>query len=88
MTANALQDVDEIRGRIDVVQTTGRDQALDDADMFGTKLRPAEEPGPSAHGDGPESALQMVGIHRHLGIFKEDPQAGFTLQHVVQRLEL
>ena len=45
MLADALEHVDQIGIRIDVMQLAGRDQALDDADVFGAKLGPAEEPG-------------------------------------------
>jgi hypothetical protein len=40
--ANTLEDVDEIVVRIDLVQPRGRDQALDDANMLGAQLGPAE----------------------------------------------
>ena len=42
--ADALENVDEIIEWIDLVQPTGRDQALDDANMLGAQLRPAEHP--------------------------------------------
>ena len=45
MLADTLQDVDQVGVGIDAVEPTGDDQALDDADLFGTELSPAEEPG-------------------------------------------
>lgn len=45
LIGDALQNVDEIAIGIDAVQAAGDDQALDDADVFGAKLGPAEEPG-------------------------------------------
>ncbi|GAB1425839.1 hypothetical protein MASR2M16_30730 [Thauera terpenica] len=42
--ADALEHVDEIVVRIDFVESTGRNQALDDADMLGAELGPAEHP--------------------------------------------
>ena len=42
--ADALEDVDEVIVRIDFVQPTGRNQTLDDADVLGTELGPAEIP--------------------------------------------
>ena len=42
--ADTLENVDQIVVRIDVVQPTGCDQALDDADVLGAQLGPAEHP--------------------------------------------
>ena len=42
--ADALENVDELIEWLDLVQPTGRDQALDDANMLGAQLRPAEHP--------------------------------------------
>ena len=39
---NTLQHIDQIIIRIDVVQTAGGDQALQDADLLGAEFRPAE----------------------------------------------
>jgi hypothetical protein len=44
MLADTLEHVDEIVVRIDLVQPTGRNQALDDADVLGAELGPAEHP--------------------------------------------
>jgi hypothetical protein len=44
MLSDALEDVDEVVVGVDVVQPAGDDQALDDADVFGPELGPAEEP--------------------------------------------
>ena len=44
MLADALQDVDQVGVGIDAVEPAGDDQALDDADVFGAQLGPAEEP--------------------------------------------
>jgi hypothetical protein len=44
MLADALQDVDQVGVGIDAVEPAGDDQALDDADLFGAQLGPAEEP--------------------------------------------
>ena len=40
-----LEHIDEIGVGIDVVEATGDDQALDDADISGTEFGPAEKPG-------------------------------------------
>ena len=44
MLADPLQHIDEIGVRIDAVESAGDDQALDDADVLGAELGPAEEP--------------------------------------------
>lgn len=44
MLADALEDVDEIVVRIEFMQPTGRNQALDDANVLGAELGPAEHP--------------------------------------------
>ena len=44
MQADALQHVDQIGVRIDVVQFAGTDQALDDPNMFSPQFGPAEQP--------------------------------------------
>jgi len=44
MLSNALENVDEVVVGVDVVQPTGDDQALDEADVFGPEFGPAEEP--------------------------------------------
>ena len=59
MLADTLEHVDEIVVRIEFMQSTGRNQALDDADMLGAELGPAEHPvmkrvfclADAAHGD-------------------------------------
>ena len=50
---DSLQNVDQVGVGIDAVQTTGDDEGLDDADVLGTELGPAKEPGFSAHGNDP-----------------------------------
>ena len=43
MLAHTLQDIDQIRVDIDTMQLAGRDQALNNADLLGTQLGPAEQ---------------------------------------------
>jgi hypothetical protein len=50
--ADALKHIDQVVIGIDAVQTTGDDQALDDADMLGAELGPGRT---STHGDPLES---------------------------------
>ena len=44
MLPDALQDIDEVVVRVDPVQSAGDDQTLQDADVFGPDLGPAEHP--------------------------------------------
>jgi len=57
MLADTLQDIGEIRVRIDSVQSTGEDQALHDANVRGTEFGPAEVPVPAPHRNGAQRAL-------------------------------
>lgn len=84
MLANALQHIDQISVRIDVVQLTGTDQALNDAHMFSPQFSPTEHPVFLAHGNGPQGPFQVVSIWLYLRIFQEHRQAGFPAEHVVQ----
>ena len=86
MHADALQDIDEVGVGIDVVQATSDDERLDDADMLGAELGPAEQPRLSAHGDHTQRALQMIGIDRHVGISEKDLEAGASLARIGERL--
>lgn len=44
MLADAQQHIGQVGVGIDVVQFAGADQALNDADMLGADLGPAEQP--------------------------------------------
>ena len=44
MLTDALQDIDEVVVRIDLVQPAGHDQALHDPDVFGPEFGPTEHP--------------------------------------------
>ena len=57
---DALEHIDEVGVGIDAVQATGHDQALDDADVAGAELCPAKKPRPSAHGNYPEGAFDVI----------------------------
>src|ERR1035437_9686557 len=85
MLSNSLQHIDEIVIRIDVVQPAGDEQALYDADVFGTKLGPTEIPIFSAHRDHPQSTFQMIGIDCDIGIVEIDRESIATLTYVGQR---
>ena len=46
MLADPLQDIDQVGVGVDAMQSTGDDQALHDADVFGAELGPAESSQP------------------------------------------
>ena len=83
---DALQDVDEIVVGIDIVKTAGRDQTLDDADMPGAELCPAEHPVFSTLGNRTERPFEMVGVDRDIGIGEEDLKRHASVAGVGQRL--
>ena len=80
MLADALQDVDEVGVRIDVVKSAGGDQALHDADLFGAKFGPAKQPVFSAHRYDAQRALQMIGVDGNLGV------GGFRIAEMTRKL--
>ena len=62
MLTNTLQHIDEIVIRIDVMQPTGDQQALHDANVPGAKFGPTEQPISATHRDHPQGAFQMVSL--------------------------
>jgi hypothetical protein len=68
MLADTLEHIDDVGVRIDSVQAACDDQALDDTDVFGAQLRPAEIPNFAAHGNRPQGALQVIGVDRHVRV--------------------
>ncbi len=44
MLADPLQDIDQVVIGMDIVETASGQQTLDDAHLFGTQFRPAEQP--------------------------------------------
>lgn len=45
MFRDALQDIDEVGVRVDTVQSTGGEQALNHADALSANFSPIEQPG-------------------------------------------
>jgi hypothetical protein len=78
MLTHALKHIDEIGVRIDPLQPARDDEALDDADVFRAELGPAEVPRLAPHGDLPERALEVIGIHRDIRIGEEHRQPRTT----------
>lgn len=87
MLANALQHIYEIIVGIDIVQPTGRQQALHNADVPRAQLSPAEQPVLFAHRDDPQRAFAVVRVDRYLRIVQVDRQADPTLTDIRQRTE-
>jgi len=85
MLPYALQDVDEVVVRVDVVKPAGDEQTLHDANVLGSQLGPAEEPVASTHGNHAQCAFDMVRIDRHLRIIEKDLKPLPPFAHVVQR---
>ena len=73
MLADTLQYVDEVVVRIDVVEPTGRQQALHNADMLGAQLGPAEQP-VFFHRDDPQGGLEVVRVDRYLWVIQADSE--------------
>ena len=74
MLADPLQDIDQVVIGIDIVEAASGQQALHDADLFGTQFRPAEQPSLPAHGDHPQASFQMICVDGYIGIAQEDLQ--------------
>ncbi len=55
MHADLLLHIGQVDRRIDIMQFTGADQALDGPYMFGTDFHPAEDPVPSFKVTFPET---------------------------------
>ena len=85
MLTNALQYIDEIIVRIDVMQPTGDQQALHDANMLRAKFGPTRQPVFAAHRNHPQGALQMVGVDRHIRVVQIDLESRPPLANVGQR---
>ena len=71
MGIDTLEHIHQIDIGIDALEPTRGEQTLDDAHMASAHFRPAEQPVFSAHGNGPNFPLQMIGINGHVGIGRE-----------------
>ena len=65
MLTNALQHIDEIIVRIDVMQPTGDQQALHDANVPGAEFGPTKQPVFATHRDHPQ---EFAGIRGQVSI--------------------
>ena len=86
MLAHTLQHIDEVRVRVDALQTARGDQALHNSNVLGTNFGPTEEPVAPAHGDRTQGALDVVGIDGHCWVVEKNSQPLATLADVSQRL--
>lgn len=87
MLVDAQQHVRQVVVDINIVQFTGADQTLDDANMLRAKLSPAEQPVFATHRDRAQRPLQMVGVHGDIRGFQEDSERSFFTSHVVDGFE-
>src|SRR6185437_6953406 len=78
--ADALQDVDEVGVHVDAMQPAGDDERLDDANMLGAELRPAEVPIFTPHRYDSQGALKVVRVQRDIGVGQEhlEPSSAFA----------
>ena len=83
---DALEDVDQIGVGVDVVQSAGTDQAVDDAHVLGAKFGPAEVPVFTTHGDDAQGAFEVVGVDGDVGVAEEYLKSRATIACVGQRL--
>ena len=86
MGIDALEHIDQIDVGIDALQTTRREQTVDNPHMAGADFRPTEQPVFAAQGNGPNFPLQMIGIHRHVGINQEHFEFCLPLQCILRRV--
>src|SRR5205823_14767943 len=75
----------EVVKRINDLQATVRDEALNDADIAGPDFRPAEQPVFAAQGNGANLPLQVVSVERDIGVFEKDAQGVLPLQRIASR---
>ena len=63
-----LQHVDEVVVGIDALKSARAQEALDDAELVGAQLRPAEEPIFSTQRNGANLSFDGVRVYGHIGI--------------------
>ncbi len=68
MAIDSLQNIDQAVVRIDIVQLARDDQALHDSDLTGAEFGSTEQPVLPAQRDGPQAALKVIGVERHIRI--------------------
>ncbi len=84
--ADALQHIHEVGVGVDAMQPAGGDQGLDDADVFGAHLGPAEQPVLAPHRDGAQRPLQVIGVDGHVRVTEIDLQRVRARGRVLDRL--
>jgi hypothetical protein len=85
MLADSLEHVHKVVIRIDVVQPTGSEQALHNADVLGALLGPAEQPVLFTHRDHPQGALEVVCVDSYLRVIQVNRQADPAFSYICQR---
>lgn len=84
--SDTLQHIDQVGVGVDALHAAGGDQTLGNADMAGAQFGPAEQPVLAPHRNGPQAALQMVGVDRNVRIAQEQFQPGTAFARIGQRL--
>ena len=72
--ANPLEHVYEIIVGVDALESARTEEALDDAEMLGSELCPAEHPISPSYRYGSNLSFDPVRVYGHVGIFQEDLQ--------------
>lgn len=83
---DALQDIHQVGVRVDALEAARPQEALDDADVLGSDLGPAEEVVAASERNRTDFAFEMIGIDRHARVFEEDPQPLLALEPVAHGL--
>jgi hypothetical protein len=71
MIFHALQHVDQVGVRIDPLQPAGGQQTVEDPDVLGPDLGPAEQPILSSECNRANFAFQVIRVDRHVGVFEK-----------------
>src|SRR5690349_5885110 len=70
------EDVAQVGGGLDTVELGGLGQGCDGGSVFGAAIGSGEEMILSAKGNGPDRALDGVGVHLDPAVGEEEGQAG------------
>ena len=79
MLAHALQDIDQVVIRIDIVQSARHEQALNDADIPGAQFGPTEQPIFAAERIHPQRTFEVIGVDLDTGACSGHDQSYFLM---------
>jgi hypothetical protein len=86
MGIDALQDIDQIDRGIDALETTRREQPVDDPDLARAHCRPTKPPVFAAERHGPNLPFQLIRIPGHIGSGQKHLESCFPFQRLPRRL--